>query len=114
MNRVVALLATLLIAGCSHTSVGLNSSGSAATGTSSVGGQVTAGASGGAAVVMFALAAVAIHASESSSGGASYRANSYAPILSAQPAPELDGSRRVNEQDCSQPIKDWSANLKCR
>jgi hypothetical protein len=43
---------------------------------------------------MFALAAVAIHA--------------------AQPAPELDGSRRVNEQDCSKPIRDWSANLKCR
>jgi uncharacterized protein YcfL len=30
------------------------------------------------------------------------------------PAPELAPSRRVNEQDCTKPIQDWSANLKCR
>lgn len=95
MIRVLALATTLLVVGCSHTSVGLNSSGGAAAGTSSVGGQVAAGASGGAAIVMFALAAVAIHGT-------------------ALPAPELDGSRRVNEQDCSKPIRDWTANLKCR
>ncbi len=28
--------------------------------------------------------------------------------------PELDAARRVNEQDCTKPIEDWSANLKCR
>lgn len=28
--------------------------------------------------------------------------------------PELDPGRRVIEQDCSKPIEDWSANLKCR
>jgi hypothetical protein len=28
--------------------------------------------------------------------------------------PELDAARKVNEQDCSKPIEDWSANLKCR
>ena len=27
---------------------------------------------------------------------------------------EMDGTRKVNEQDCSKPIVDWSANLKCR
>jgi hypothetical protein len=114
MNRFLAMLASLLIAGCSHTSVAVNSSGTAAGGTTSVGAQVTAGASGGAAVVMFAIAAVAIHASGASNGGTSYRANPFSAISPSQPAPELDGSRRVNEQDCSKPIKDWSAILKCR
>lgn len=30
------------------------------------------------------------------------------------PQPELDPNRRVQEQDCSKPIEDSSANLKCR
>jgi hypothetical protein len=29
-------------------------------------------------------------------------------------APEMDPSRRVVEQDCTKPIEDWSANLRCR
>jgi len=28
--------------------------------------------------------------------------------------PDLDPSRRVVEHDCTKPIEDWSANLKCR
>jgi hypothetical protein len=28
--------------------------------------------------------------------------------------PEMDPSRRVVEHDCTKPIEDWSANLKCR
>jgi hypothetical protein len=94
MKRFVALVVTSLLAGCAHTSVGLNSSGSAAAGTSSTSAQIAASGSGNAAIVLFALAAVAFY--------------------STQPAPELDGSRRVNEQDCSKPIQNWSANLKCR
>jgi len=30
------------------------------------------------------------------------------------PPPPMDATRRVNEQDCTQPIVDGSANLKCR
>lgn len=95
MNRLLALVLASLLAGCAHTSVGVNSSGTAAGSTASVGAQVSAGASGAVAVAVFAIAAVAIYGT-------------------TRPAPELDGSRRVNEQDCSKPIKDWSANLKCR
>ena len=29
-------------------------------------------------------------------------------------APELDASRRVNEQDCTKPIDESAGNLKCR
>jgi len=32
----------------------------------------------------------------------------------ASPPPPLDAGRRVNEVDCTKPIKDSSANLKCR
>jgi hypothetical protein len=95
MNRFVALVLASLLVGCAHTSAGINSSGTAAGGTTSVGAQVTVGASGVAAVAVFAIAAAAIYGT-------------------TQPAPELDGSRRVNEQDCSKPIQDRSANLKCR
>ena len=31
-----------------------------------------------------------------------------------EPAPALAPERRVNEQDCTRPIEDWSGNLKCR
>ena len=30
------------------------------------------------------------------------------------PAPEMLLERKVAEQDCTKPIEDWSANLKCR
>ena len=30
------------------------------------------------------------------------------------PAPEMVGERAVAERDCTKPIEDWSANLKCR
>ena len=30
------------------------------------------------------------------------------------PAPEMQRDRLVAEQDCTKPIEDWSANLKCR
>ncbi len=114
MNRYLALVVALLIAGCSHTSMSLNSSGSAAGSTNTVRGQISAGGSGAAAIGLFAIAIVAIHGSEISSEGTSYRANPLDAVTPTKPASELDGSRRVNAQDCSKPIKDWSANLKCR
>ena len=94
MNRLVALVVASLLVGCAHTSVGINSSGTAG-GTTSASGQIAASGSGAAAIALFALAVAAIHAA-------------------TQPAPELDSSRRVHEQDCSRPIQHWSANLQCR
>ena len=114
MKRILAPVLAVLVVGCAHSRVGINSSGTAAAGTTSVSGQIAASGSGNAAIVLFGLAAVAIYGSESSNSGTTYRANPFAAITSTQPAPELDSSRRVNEQDCSKPIKDWSANLKCR
>jgi hypothetical protein len=41
------------------------------------------------------------------------------PTIAIDPAaprwvPPMDENRKVNLQDCSQPIVDWSANLSCR
>jgi len=33
---------------------------------------------------------------------------------STLPAPPMDETRTVNAQDCTRPIEDWSANLRCR
>jgi hypothetical protein len=114
MKRFVVLVLAFVLVGCAHSNVSLNASGSAAGGTSTVSGQVSAGGSGAAAVALFAIAVVAIHGSEISNGVTTYRDNRFDDITSTKPPLELDGSRRVNEQDCSKPIKDWSANLKCR
>jgi len=45
-------------------------------------------------------------------GGVSYESERQAPRSAREPAP--DPSRRVVEQDCTKPIEDRSANLKCR
>lgn len=30
------------------------------------------------------------------------------------PAPQMSADRAIAERDCTRPIEDWSANLKCR
>jgi len=114
MNRFLALIVAVLAVGCAHSNVSLNSSGFAGGGNTAVGGQVSAAGSGAAAVALFAIAIVAIHGREISSGDTTTRGNPFDAIAPAKPAPALDESRRVNEQDCSKPIRNWSANLKCR
>lgn len=44
--------------------------------------------------------------------GASAYGDRVAPPAGA--APPMDPGRRVAERDCTQPIEDWSANLRCR
>ncbi len=45
--------------------------------------------------------------------GVSYE-SALAVSRQSAPIPDLDPSRRVVEHDCTKPIEDWSANLKCR
>ena len=47
-------------------------------------------------------------------GGFAYESERNMEGARRLPAPPMDPSRNVNEQDCSLPITDWSANLKCR
>ena len=123
MKRIFLLLLCVQLAACAHSAATVSTStaatGAATAGTTTVGGQVTAASSGAGAIALFALAAVmmARASTESAAGTTTYNANPFAAIDGASPSrrpPELDASRRVHEQDCSKPIVDWSANLKCR
>lgn len=98
MSRILPLLLGLL-AGCgAHTgvSVGPGSSGAAPSASASVG--IHAGPAVGTLIGLGFMAAII-------RSDADY---------AERAAPELDPTRRVQEQDCSQPIEDWSANLRCR
>jgi len=121
MKRVWILLLCVQLAGCAHSAATVSTSTAAAssvtTGSTAVGAQVTAASSGAGAIALFALAALmmARASTESASGTTTYNANPFATIdSSSRRPPELDANRRVHEQDCTKPIVDWSANLKCR
>jgi hypothetical protein len=90
------LLAFVLASGCAHTHTSVN----AGTGTTSVGGSVSVhGHSNSLAALIFAGMFLA--------AAMTYREPPASP-------PELDSSRRVNEQDCTKPIDEAAGNLKCR
>ncbi len=94
---------TVFIAGCSHGQLQFNggaastTSGGTAISSSSAGLSVQASGSTAAALIGLGIAGAVIYRSEASGR-----------------APELAPVRRVNEQDCTRPIEDISANLKCR
>jgi hypothetical protein len=98
-----ALLAAACLAGCAHGQAQFSSGAvsGAPGGTAGVG--VQGGGSGVAALIGIGVAAAVIYGSgpDGTMTG------------SAKPAPLAPG-RRVSEQDCSRPIEDPSANLKCR
>jgi len=85
------ILFAVLVAGCSHGQV----QGGTAISSSSAGLNVQASGSTAAALIGLGIAGAVI-----------YRGT--------ERAPELAPVRKVNEQDCTRPIEDISANLKCR
>jgi ABC-type phosphate transport system substrate-binding protein len=98
---LLALLA-LLVTGCGgHSNVQFASSGSPATGVST-GGSVSVQGS----TALGTLLAIGVLA------GASYHGDHVVPP--GPRVPEMDPARRVVEVDCTRPIEDWSANLRCR
>lgn len=102
-RAIAAGLLALALAGCGgHSYVQVGSSGSPSTGVSTGGSVSVQGYS-----TLGTLLALAVLA------GASWQADHAAPPFS-HAVPALDPSRRVTERDCTQPIEDWSANLRCR
>jgi hypothetical protein len=95
--RLAALLPALLLAACAHSSVRVNSAG----GTVTTNARVSAGYSGQAGAAAWALIGIGLIASQNSASRTG-------------PPDALDAKRRINEQDCTKPIRDPSANLKCR
>ena len=89
-------VALFALSGCAHTSTRIESGGSTVTTTTGISVSI----SGQASPAAWAL--IGIGAIAWGSGNPASR------------PPPLDAGRRVNEVDCTRPIEDWSANLKCR
>lgn len=90
----LALGLALALAGCSTSAVQLSTGGP----------QPSVVAPGGSTLgALITIGVLSAFAYESQNNG-------IAPLA----PPPLDPERRVLEQDCSKPIADWSANLRCR
>ena len=89
--RAACLLLLALASGCNHVQL------------SGGGLYVPAGPVVGAILAAGVLAANVDARNEFSSG-----------ILPNTPAPAMLADRAIADRDCTQPIEDWSANLKCR
>jgi hypothetical protein len=97
--RRVALALTLILAGChAHTGVGFATGTPGALAPASASVSVHAGPALGALIGLGIIAAAAREDWETTE----------------RLAPPLDATRRVAAQDCSRPIEDPSANLRCR
>jgi len=117
MRRALALSLALVLAGCGgHSNVRLNTGGApsgASTGTSV---HVQSGTSTFGTLLAIGVMVGMSHGSDRAleeAGGYSV----VRPPFAAPPAarvPELEPSRRVVEHDCTRPIEDWSANIKCK
>ena len=92
------LFVAWLVAGCTHVSVAGTSGGGTTTTVTSASVGVS-GSGGGGALVLLGIVLIAAEVTN--------------PVRPSSPPP-LDPQRRVNEVDCTKPIADWSANLKCR
>jgi hypothetical protein len=101
MRRFAPLTLALLLAGCGgHSNVQLSSSA-----------LPSGGVSTGGAVQVQSQSALGVLLAIGVLMGASYASDRQAATISA---PAMDSGRSVNEQDCTKPIVNWSANLRCK
>ena len=107
MRRVRALLAFLLLSGCSHSAVVV---GNARPVTPSSGIYVNAAGGVGAAVIV-GMAAVA--AAEELSNPQPMPSFSIFSGANSRTVPPMEAGREVVEQDCTKPV-DMTVNLRCR
>ena len=106
--RGLAFALAALLAGCGgHANVQVNSSGAPASGVSTGASVNVQGRS-----TLGTLLAIVFLAGVSYEGDRGMPRPAHVPGLAH--VPELDTARIVNEQDCSKPIENWSANLKCK
>lgn len=106
-GTAVALAAALCVAGCGgNAHVQISSAVPAASASTGTTGTVTATSSSVAATALFVLHWALLN----------YHWDREAGIYGVPVhwAPPMDETRTVNLQDCTRPIEDWSANLRCR
>ena len=119
LARGIVLSLALLVAGCAgHRNVQVAASSAPAPGSPTAGSVSFSSYNRsfvGDLIVIGTLLGL-YYGSEREAGeyGVRARANPFDAIQPTTPAPEPDPSRRVLEQDCTRPLEDRSANLKCR
>lgn len=104
--RYWPVLLAVVLGACAHASVRYDSGG----GTVTTGASVSAGYRGSSAAA-WALIGIGLIAAEVA-GSEAARERGLEPRTG--PAQPMDAQRQVNEVDCTRPIENWSANLKCR
>jgi hypothetical protein len=117
MTRPLALALVVLLAGCGgHSNVRVNSGGAPSGASAGTSVHVQSGTSTFGTVLAIGILMGMSYGSDRELEYASTRpsGNPFSAPSSSQPAPALDPARRVIEQDCTRPIQDWSANLKCK
>ena len=105
--RYWLVLVSVLLGACSHTSVQMNSGG----GTTTTSAGVSIGYSGSGSAAAWALIGIGLIAAEYA-GSMAARERGLEPERPAER--KLDAGRRVNEVDCTKPIENWTANLRCK
>ena len=99
-TRLLIVPLACLLAACTHVSV-VGTSGGGTTTTVTSASVAVSGSGGTAGWVLLGIGLIAAEAVN--------------PVRPLEPPPgPLDPRRRVNEVDCTKPIADWSANLKCK
>ena len=104
-----------MLSACAHTSVSLNTgTGAAPSGSTIVssGAGLQVHATGGAAAAIV-VTGIAVGVAQQASDPQPSDYGSFSGWFWGRPAPAMDPTRTVNEQDCTQPIAD-SGNLRCR
>jgi len=108
MRLALALALALALDGCGGSSnVQANSNGGSAASASIPGASRL-----GTLLSLVFLGAVSYESDREMARASRMPSPSYGP--GQLPVPEPDPLRRIVEQDCSQPIEDSSANLRCR
>ena len=105
MKTLVIAALALVLAGCA-------SHGQESGGSGSVGFQINS--SRAALIAVGILAIVSEHEHEREEGYSHSNPLTAFDRAAGRAVPPMDASRKVHEQDCSRPIEDWSANLRCR
>lgn len=108
-----ALFAAACVAGCAHGQAQFSSGAVSSAPGATAGVSVQGGGSTAAALVGLGIAAVLYNTTPDGTG-TTYSSDPFMAVTGGARPPPLAPGRRVNEQDCSRPIEDPSANLKCR
>ncbi len=105
------LAVLVMLAGCSHTEVRVDS------GSTRTQGALQVRVEGGRGLAtLLGLTVLTAAMFDYERDRMRYRENPFMPLGEARldAAPPLATDRTISEQDCTRPLEDFSANLKCR